>query len=100
MGKYPIGSKDSDINNLLDGLARLVQDGIAAIPDDTSIEIIESKLSGEPVPERLVNFCNAEISKALTSQTLATEQKMAAHVLPAKLMQNVQATTNAQTGRL
>ncbi|ENN99777.1 MULTISPECIES: DUF935 family protein [Pseudoalteromonas] len=75
VGKYPIGSKDSDINNLLDGLAKLVQDGIAAIPDDTSIDIIESKLSGEPVPERLVNFCNAEISKALTSQTLATEQK-------------------------
>ena len=75
VGKYPVGSQDKDIDNLLNGLAKLVQDGIAAIPDDTTIEIIESKLSGEPVPERLVNFCNAEISKALTSQTLATEQK-------------------------
>lgn len=75
VGKYPVGSQDKDVNNLLDGLARLVQDGIAAIPDDTTIEIIESKLAGEPVPERLINFCNAEISKALTSQTLATEQK-------------------------
>lgn len=75
VGKYPIGAKDADIDSLLNGLAKLVQDGIAAIPDDTSIEVLESKLSGEPIPERLINFCNAEMSKALTSQTLATEQK-------------------------
>jgi len=75
VGKYPVGTEDADISKLLDGLANLVRDGIAAIPDDTSIDIIESKLSGEPVPLQLINLCNSEMSKALTSQTLATEQK-------------------------
>ena len=75
IGKYPIGAQDKDINALLEGLANLVQDGVAAIPDDTSVDILESKLSGEPVPLQLINLCNSEISKTLTSQTLATEQK-------------------------
>lgn len=75
VGKYPTGAQDKDIEHLLDGLAKLVEDGIAAIPDDTSVEILESKAGGEPLPERLVNLCNSEMSKALTSQTLATEQK-------------------------
>lgn len=75
VGKYPVGTQQDDIEKLLDGLAMLVKDGIAGIPDDTSVEILESKLSGEPVPLQLINLCNAEISKALTSQTLATEQK-------------------------
>ncbi|MBS3796706.1 DUF935 family protein [Pseudoalteromonas sp. BDTF-M6] len=75
VGKYPMGADDKEIGNLLDGLAKLVEDGIAAIPDDTSVEILERKGGGEPLPERLINLCNAEISKALTSQTLATEQK-------------------------
>jgi phage gp29-like protein len=75
VGKYPVGTQDKDIDKLLDGLANLVRDGIAAIPDDTSIDIIESKMSGEPVPLQLINLCNSEMSKALTSQTLATEQQ-------------------------
>lgn len=75
VGKYPVGTQDKDIDDLLDGLANLVKDGVAAIPDDTSVEILESKLSGEPVPLQLINLCNSEISKTLTSQTLATEQK-------------------------
>jgi phage gp29-like protein len=75
VGKYPVGTQDKDIDKLLDGLPNLVRDGIAAIPDDTSIDIIESKMSGEPVPLQLINLCNSEMSKALTSQTLATEQQ-------------------------
>lgn len=75
VGKYPVGSQQRDIDNLLDGLANLVSDGVAAIPDDTSTEILESKASGDPVPLQLINLCNSEMSKALTSQTLATEQQ-------------------------
>lgn len=75
IGKYPVGAQDKDIEALLEGLTNLVQDGVAAIPDDTRVEILESKLSGEPVPLQLINLCNSEISKILTSQTLATEQK-------------------------
>lgn len=74
IGKYPQGAEQKDINDLLDGLAKLVEDGIAAIPDDTSVEILERKGSGEPVQAQLIELCNREMSKALTSQTLASEQ--------------------------
>lgn len=78
VGKHPVGKTDDQVDELIDGLAKLITDGIATIPDDSSIEIIESKLSGEPVQKQLIDMCNAEMSKALTSQTLATEQKSGA----------------------
>ena len=74
IGKHPAQAQDKDIDQLLEGMAMLVRDGIAAIPDDSSIEILESKLSGDPVQLQLIKLCNAEMSKAITSQTLATEQ--------------------------
>lgn len=74
IGKYPQGAESKDIDDLLDGLSKLVTDGIAAIPDDTSVEILERKGGGEPVQAQLIDLCNREMSKALTSQTLATEQ--------------------------
>ncbi len=49
IGKYPQGAESKDIDDLLDGLSKLVTDGIAAIPDDTSVEILERKGGGEPV---------------------------------------------------
>ncbi|MEC8325871.1 MAG: DUF935 family protein [Pseudomonadota bacterium] len=75
IGKYPVGTPDKEVENLVNGLAKLIEEGIAVIPDDASVDILESKLSGEPLPLQLINVCNSEISKALTSQTLATEQK-------------------------
>ncbi|MEC4091926.1 phage portal protein family protein [Pseudoalteromonas rubra] len=78
IGKYSPGTKDKEIDDLMEGLAKLLTDGIAVIPDDASLEILESKMSGEPVQKQLIDLCNAEMSKALTSQTLATEQKSGA----------------------
>ncbi|KZN69425.1 phage portal protein family protein [Pseudoalteromonas luteoviolacea] len=78
VGKYRPGMQDKDIDELVEGLAKLLTDGIAVIPDDASLDIIESKMSGEPVQLQLINLCNSEMSKALTSQTLATEQKAGA----------------------
>ncbi|NOU50230.1 DUF935 family protein [Pseudoalteromonas sp. JBTF-M23] len=75
VGKYQKGATDKEISELIEGLAKLITDGIAVIENDASIEIIESKLSGEPVQKQLIDLCNAEMSKAITSQTLATEQK-------------------------
>ena len=40
---------------------------------DSEVELLETKHSGQPVQERLIDLCNRELSKALTSQTLATE---------------------------
>jgi len=73
IGKYPQGTPIDEQNALADQLADMVEDGVAAIPDNGSVELLEHSTSGELVHERLINVCNKEISKALTSQTLATD---------------------------
>lgn len=73
IGKYPVGATVEQQNELADNLANLVEDAVAVIPSDSTVELLQMEQSGEPVHERLIMLCNREISKALTSQTLATE---------------------------
>lgn len=73
IGKYPKGTPLKEQNELADALATMVEDAVAAIPDDGSVELLETSISGSLVQENLIKLCNAEMSKALTSQTLATE---------------------------
>lgn len=73
VGKYPVGTPKPDQDALADALAQMVEDNVAAIPDGGSVELLETNISGQLVHERLINLCNREMSKALTSQTLATE---------------------------
>ena len=73
VGKYPQGTQQAQIDALADGLARMVEDAIAAIPDSGAVELLEVKSSGQLPQERLIQVCNAEMSKCLNSQTLATE---------------------------
>ena len=55
-------------------LEEMVQDAIAVIPDDSSVEIQEaSKSSSAEIYEKLIDKMNAEISKAILGQTLTTE---------------------------
>ena len=52
----------------------MVQDAIAVIPDDSSVEIQEAnKTSSAEIYDKLVDKMNAEISKAILGQTLTTE---------------------------
>lgn len=74
IGKYPEGIGKEEQNQLLDKLADMVEDAIAAIPTGVEVELVEAKGGkGEGNHERLIMSCNREMSKALTSQTLATE---------------------------
>ncbi|MBI3771423.1 MAG: DUF935 family protein [Gammaproteobacteria bacterium] len=73
IGKYPPGTSQADQDALADALARMVEDAVAAIPDNGTVELLESSSSGQLVHERLIDISNREMSKALTSQTLATE---------------------------
>jgi phage gp29-like protein len=73
VGKYPEGTPKEQQDALADALARMIEDAVAAIPDSGKVELIEASSSGEVVHERLIHICNTEMSKALTSQTLATE---------------------------
>lgn len=73
VGKYPLGTQQSDIEELVDRLKSMVEDAVAAIPEGIELDILETKASGELPQERLVNLCNREMSKAITSQSLSTE---------------------------
>lgn len=73
IGRYPSGTPKKDQDELADALAVMVEDAVAAIPEGGAVELLESKHSGEIVHEHMINICNREMSKALTSQTLATE---------------------------
>lgn len=74
IGKYPAGTAQAQIDALADGLAAMVEDAIAAIPDAGQVQLLEAGASANQLPqERLIQVCNSEMSKALNSQTLATE---------------------------
>ena len=75
VGKQPRGTPGSEVNNLLDKLEAMVQDAVAAIPDDSSIDILESgdKGASADLYERLLMYCRSEINIALLGQNQSTE---------------------------
>lgn len=75
IGKHPRGAPKEETEKLADNLEVMVQDAIAVIPDDASVEIKEAsgKASSADVYEKMATFFNAEISKAVLGQTLTTE---------------------------
>jgi len=71
-GKLPRGSQIESQNELLTKLDAMVQDAVAVIPDDSSIEIHQtgsSTGSGDLHPN-FINFFIAQINKVILSQTL------------------------------
>jgi len=74
IGKHPRGATKAETDSLADMLEEMVQDAIAVIPDDSSVEIQEAnKTSSAEIYDKLIDKMNAEISKAILGQTLTTE---------------------------
>jgi len=75
VGKLPRGKNKQEYDDLLDLLMELIQDAVAVIPDDASVELKEAagKAASAGIYHELVNLCNTEISKAILGQTLSTE---------------------------
>ncbi len=75
VGKLPRNSSASERAELLDSLERLIQDGVTAIPDDGSVELLEmaGKSASADLYERLVMHCRSEITIALLGQDQTTE---------------------------
>ena len=64
-----------DYDNFAEALDELIQDASAVIGNDDTIDILHGTTSSSnAVFTDLVNFFNAEISKAIIGQTLTTEQ--------------------------
>ena len=75
IGKHPRSASDAETNQLLDRLEDMVQDAVAVIPDDSSVDIKEAagKADSTEVYERLLHFCRSEVSIALLGQNQTTE---------------------------
>ena len=75
VGKLPRTATNEERGELLDSLEALIQDGVAVIPDDGSIEPKElaGKSASADLYERLVMYCRSEVSIALTGTNQTTE---------------------------
>lgn len=75
IGKHPRGLSSEETDTFLSKLNDMVNDAVAVIPDDSTVEIHEASGKGASaeIYEKLINISNAEISKATLGQTLTTE---------------------------
>lgn len=75
VGKLPRGATDTERNALLDSLEALIQNGVATIPDDGSVELVEvaGKGASADLYEKLVMHCRSDIAIALLGQNQTTE---------------------------
>jgi phage gp29-like protein len=76
VGKTPRGTSEQEQNKLLDQLEAMVQDAVAVIPDDASIDTLKAdgKTGSAELYERLLMFCRSEIAIALLGQNQTTEK--------------------------
>lgn len=76
VGKTPRGTPPSEQDKLLDQLEAMVQDAVAVIPDDASVDIVEAggKSGSADLYEKLLLFCRSEISIALLGSNQTTEK--------------------------
>lgn len=75
VGKLPRGATDTERQALLDSLEALIQNGVATIPDDGSVELVEmaGKGASADLYEKLVMHCRGDIAIALLGQNQTTE---------------------------
>lgn len=75
VGKQPRSAGTKETDQLLDQLEAMVQDAVAVIPDDSSVDIKESggKSDAAGAYRELLVFCRSEISIALLGQNQSTE---------------------------
>jgi phage gp29-like protein len=75
IGKHPRGAQQTEIDKLAATLENMVQDAVAAIPDDAAVEIHEAagKSASAEIFNRLLAFCKSEISTALVGHEGAAQ---------------------------
>ncbi|HQG27751.1 MAG TPA: DUF935 family protein [Candidatus Ozemobacteraceae bacterium] len=75
IGKHPRSLGQGEVDALASMLEAMIQSAIAVIPDDSSVEIKEAggKAASADIYERLLVYCDHQISKGIVGQTLTTE---------------------------
>lgn len=74
IGRYPMGTQDKDIDALGEALGSMLESGYAVVQEGNGVELLVPNASGSQLPqENLIDRCNREMSKALTSQAMTSE---------------------------
>ncbi|GAB6037640.1 DUF935 domain-containing protein [Fundidesulfovibrio butyratiphilus] len=74
VGKYGQGASDKDKQVLLEAVTNIANDAAAIIPASMALEFVEAKISGNlDLFERLAEFLDKQISKAVLGQTGTTD---------------------------
>lgn len=75
VGKYPRNANAHEIDELLDSMEKMLGTAVAAIPDDSSIDMLESESKGgsSQVFDDFLRYCKSEIAIALLGQNQTTE---------------------------
>jgi phage gp29-like protein len=89
IGKHPRGASKEETRELLDMLESMVQDAVASIPDDNSVELVEAagKSASAELYRELLQWCKSEIS------TVQLGHEGAAQSTPGKLGNDTTALT-------
>lgn len=75
VGKHPRTASPIETEDLLDSLEQMLGTAVAAIPDDSSINLLESASKGgsSQVFDDFLRYCKSEISVAILGQDQTTE---------------------------
>lgn len=75
VGKHPRTASPIETEDLLDSLEQMLGTAVAAIPDDSSIDLLESASKGgsSQVFDDFLRYCKSEISVAILGQDQTTE---------------------------
>jgi phage gp29-like protein len=75
IGKSPRGTQRLENRDLLNNLYSMVQDAVAVIPDDSSVEIMQGIGAGSNGDqyEKFIKICTRDINVALVGQNQTTE---------------------------
>ena len=74
LGQYSRGATEEESRKLATELANMTEDTVIVAPSDIDIKLHEAaRYSSVSLYKELIKYCNAEISKAILSQTLTTE---------------------------
>lgn len=75
IGKHPENVSEDEKNNLLNMLIQMVQDAVAVIPDNSTLEIKEAtgKSASADIYEKFIILCQKNIAKNILGQTLTTD---------------------------
>ena len=74
IGQFPQGTPKTEQDALLEILESIQKETAVAIPDHLSVSLLEASRSAPASYRDLIDFCNAEISKAILGATQTVEE--------------------------